>query len=40
MKRIIARYPDGVPCGNGLLYHLETLHIEPNTIPWYNPNAG
>ena len=39
-KRIIAKYPEGVPCGNGQYYHLETLHIEPHKIPWYNPNAG
>lgn len=40
MKRIIAKYPDGVPCGDGLYYHLETLHIEPHKTAWYNPNAG
>lgn len=40
MKRIIARYPEGVPCGDGLYYHLETLHIEPYKTAWWNPNAG
>lgn len=40
IKRIIAQYPDGIPCGDGKYYHLETLHIEPNKVPWYNPNAG
>lgn len=40
MKRIIAKFPDGVPCGDGLYYHLETLHIEPYKRAWWNPNAG
>ena len=40
VRRIIAEFPDGVPCGDGQYYHIETLHIEPNKVPWYNPNAG
>lgn len=40
VKRIIAKYPEGVPCGDGLFYHLETLHIEPYKKAWWNPNAG
>lgn len=39
-RRIIAEFPDGVPCGDGQYYHIETLHIEPHKVPWYNPNAG
>lgn len=39
-KRIFAEFPDGIPCGDGTYYHIETLHIEPHKIPWYNPNAG
>ena len=40
MRRIIAQFPDGVPCGEDVYYHLETFHIEPNKVPWFNPNAG
>ena len=40
IRRIIGQFPDGVPCGEGQYYHLETLHIEPNKVPWYNPNVG
>ena len=40
VKRIIAKYPDGIPSGDGEFYHLETLHVEPHKVPWYNPNAG
>ena len=40
LKRIFAQYPDGIPCGEGQYYHLETLHIEPYKVPWFNPTAG
>lgn len=40
LKRIFAEFPDGVPCGDGQYYHIETLHVEPGKVPWYNPNAG
>lgn len=39
IKRIFAQYPDGIPCGDGEFYHLETLHIEPHKVPWFNPSA-
>lgn len=39
-KRMIAEFPDGIPDGKDHYYHLETLHIEPNKVPIYNPNAG
>lgn len=40
IKRMIAEFPDGIPDEEGNYYHLETLHIEPNKVPIYNPNAG
>lgn len=39
-RRMIAEFPNGIPDGEGNYYHIETLHIEPNKVPCYNPNAG
>lgn len=40
IKRIIAQFPDGVPCRGGKLYHLATFHIEPHKVPCYHPENG
>lgn len=41
IKRIIAKYPDGIPIGPcGELYHLATYHIENHCIPCYHPENG
>lgn len=40
VKRIIAKYPNGVPLGEDQYYHLETLHIEPHKVPYFNPYDG
>lgn len=37
-KRIFMQFPDGIPCDEeGTYYHIETIHLEPRKIPWYNP---
>lgn len=40
IRRIIARYPNGVPFGDGTYYHLATFHYEPTGIPCYHPENG
>lgn len=40
LRRIFAEFPHGIPCGDGQYYHIETLHVEPGKVPWWNPNAG
>ena len=40
IKRIIAQFPNGVPCKDGSYYHLATYHIEPNKVPMYHPENG
>ena len=40
IKRIIAAFPDGVPCSDGTYYHLATFHIEPHKVPCYHPENG
>lgn len=40
IRRIIAQFPDGIPCKDGSYYHLATFHIEPHKVPKYNPYSG
>ena len=40
IKKIIKKYPHGVPCRDGSLYHLATFHIEPYKVPKYHPENG
>jgi len=40
IKRIIAAFPNGVPCKDGTYYHLATFHIEPHKVPCYHPENG
>lgn len=40
IKRIIAAFPNGIPCSDGSYYHLATFHIEPNKVPCYHPENG
>lgn len=41
VRRIIAKYPDGVPIGEeGKLYHLATFHRENREVPCYHPENG
>lgn len=40
LKRMIALFPNGIPCGDGTYYHLATYHVEPGKVPCYHPNSG
>lgn len=40
IRRIIAKYPNGIPCRDGTFYHLATFHIEPHKVPMYHPHNG
>lgn len=40
VKRLVAKFPEGIPLGEDQYYHLATFHIEPNKVPPYNPNEG
>lgn len=40
VKRIIAKYPCGVPLGEDKYYHLATFHRENRCIPCYHPENG
>lgn len=41
MKRILSKYPDGVPLSDGTYYHIATFHCEDEKVPCYTPpNCG
>lgn len=40
IKRMIAFFPNGIPCKDGTYYHLATFHIEPHKVPCYHPENG
>lgn len=40
MRRVFKEFPCYAPDGKDLYYHMATFHIEPNKVPYYNPNAG
>ena len=40
VRRIIAKYPCGVPLADGKYYHLATFHKENGCVPCYHPENG
>lgn len=40
IKRLMLKYPHGIPIDDKEYYHLETIHIEPGKVPCYHPFNG
>ena len=40
IKRLMLKYPHGIPIDDKEYYHLETVHIEPGKVPCYHPFNG
>ena len=40
VRRIIAKYPCGIPLADGKYYHLATFHKENRCVPCYHPENG
>ena len=40
IKRLMLKYPHGIPIDDKEYYHLETIHIEPGRVPCYHPFNG
>ena len=40
IKRLMLKYPHGIPIDDKEYYHLETIHLEPGKVPCYHPLNG